>query len=272
MINFYSVHSECSSSFYLFLPFRSRLHYFGTQLHLHTAPVTSLSVNCRILHAYWMWLQFLFIPFLFFFNVFLHDGVLLPAVISDFISPWLPWSLTCVSAIDGRHQSVSGSNFKRRGGRKISRAEIARVEIPMRRQVVNPQCYERNCCIYPSSSHFHLCIRGGTLKVNSFFNHPSTFFQPSFTHFSTLLTLGHFNKKEESQLVHQVSVLTLPLYSEVFDCMVSDLSRSSSSSRVHPLEEPRYWWWKSSRGFAEWKAAGTDEYRQAVMRRRGSVH
>lgn len=123
-------------------------------------------------------------PFFFFkCFFFLHDGVLLPAVISDFISPWLPWSLTCVSAIDGRHQSVSGSNFKRRGGRKISRAEIARVEIPMRRQVVNPQCYEQNCFIYPCSSHFHLCISGGTLKVNSLFNHPSTFFQPSFTHF-----------------------------------------------------------------------------------------
>lgn len=122
--------------------------------------------------------------------------------------------------------------------------------------------------IIASSIHVvHLCISGGgTLKVNSFFNHPSTFFQPSFTHFSTL---GHFNKKEESQLVHQASVLTLRLSSEDFDCVVSDLSRSS---RVHPLEEPRYWWWKSSRGFAEWKAAGTDEYRQAVMRRRGSVH
>lgn len=82
-------------------------------------------------------------PFTFLCSVFAW-GVVLPAIISDFISPWLPWNLTCVSRNDGRHQSASGSNFKRRGGRKISRVEIARVEITTCRQVVNPQYYEQN--------------------------------------------------------------------------------------------------------------------------------
>lgn len=86
-----------------------------------------------------------------------------PAIISDFISLLLPWNLTCVSRNDGRHQSVSGNNFKRWGCRKINRAEIAQEEIPTRRPVVNPESYEENWFLLPSTSHFGLCIRRGAV-------------------------------------------------------------------------------------------------------------
>lgn len=96
---------------------------------------------------------------------------------------------------------------------------------------------------------------------------------------TSLLALGHFNKKKESQLVYQVSVLTLGLDSEVFDCRASDLSRCGGGSRVHPLEEPRYWWWRSGRG-ARWvkgrrdwwiQTSSDEEERERALHSRGTL-
>lgn len=130
----------------LFLSIQNVFYYF--QVQTSQCWDTAAAVRCSwlwILHAYWMWLPFLFISFHLFMLCFWNDG---------------------------RHQSVSGSNFKRWGCRKIrqaeiAQAEIAQAEIPTRRQVVNPQSYTQNWFLCRSSSQFGLCIRRGAVMVNS---------------------------------------------------------------------------------------------------------
>lgn len=146
-----------------------------------TVPDSSLSANCRILHAYWLWLLFLFISFhfLIFFSFFCMRGSRASR------NQWLHQPVVAmVPDLCVREWRAPSISEQQRGGRKISQAEIARLEIPVCRQVVNPQCYEQTWFIYPLSSHFHLCLlwghTWGKFILQAFSSFFSVIFQPFF--------------------------------------------------------------------------------------------